>query len=241
MSDGTSAESLHSAAARACQRVPQRGVDRRRRGRVVVRLDLDRVGEVTERFAQQRGASSPDWPGQRADVDLELDLSGMTLVFVPPCATVGANVVCVHACQCRAMPIGSSASAPAEVVRVEQRGGELGIECMPSTNWRHDSWICVCGLVLGDAAHDLGRGDERVVGAERLRAVARRAAAPVIFVQNVPFSPTSTGRRGARGRRHLEPARLGEHVVGVDRVALVVEQPVARPTCPSASSSATAR
>ncbi len=39
--------------------------------------------------------------------------SGITFVLVPPWATVGANVVCVHACQWRATPTGSSASASA--------------------------------------------------------------------------------------------------------------------------------
>ena len=116
-----------------------------------------------------------------------------------------------------------------ELVGVEQRAPISGSRPMPSMKRRHASWICVCGLVLGEAAHDLGRGDERVVGAERLRPVAGRARARVSFDQNVPFSPTSTGRRVPVGRRHLEPARLGEHVVGVHRVALVLEQPVGAP------------
>ena len=51
----------------------------------------------------------------------------------------------------------------------------------------------------------------------------------VSFDQKVPFSPTSTGRRVPLGVGHLEPTRLGEHVVGVHRVALVVEQPVRAP------------
>ena len=69
---------------------------------------------------------------------------------------------------------------------------------MPSTNRRQTSPICVCGLVLVDPPHDLGRGHERVVGAERLRPVARRAVTR-IFDQNVPFSATITGSRGPAG------------------------------------------
>ena len=43
---------------------------------------------------------------------------------------------------------------------------------------RQVSWMCVGGRYVGEPAHDLGRGHERVVGAERLRRVAGRARAP---------------------------------------------------------------
>ena len=43
-------------------------------------------------------------------------MSGMTLVFVPPWITVGAKVVCVHAWNCRAMPIGSASHSSTNAV-----------------------------------------------------------------------------------------------------------------------------
>ena len=49
--------------------------------------------------------------------------------------------------------------------------------------------------------------------------------------QYEPFSPTITGRRGPLARRHLEAARLGDDVVGLHRVALVLERGARRPTC----------
>ena len=47
--------------------------------------------------------------------------------------------------------------------------------------------------------------------------------------QYEPFSPTITGRRGPLARRHLEAARLGDDVVGLHRVALVLEQVLGAP------------
>ncbi len=47
-------------------------------------------------------ACSPLWPGSVRMSTSISTRSGMTFVFVPPCTTVGANVVCVHECAMRA-------------------------------------------------------------------------------------------------------------------------------------------
>ena len=171
----------HSRRRHPRQRVPQRRVDRRLGGRVVVRLDLDLVGEVAERLAQQRRRRPrPVWPGSVRMSTSSSTRSGITFVFVPPCddrrreRRVRARV---H--DGATSPSGSSASASRKLLGVEQRLADLGrVAACPSTNWRHDVVDLGLGPVLGDAPHDLGRGDERVVGAERLRPVPGRAAAP---------------------------------------------------------------
>ena len=64
-----------------------------------------RVGEVADRVHQQRLAPPRrDWPGSVRMSTWSSTRSGMTLVFVPPCTTVGANVVCVHECAMRDEP-----------------------------------------------------------------------------------------------------------------------------------------
>ena len=90
---------------------------------------------------------------------------------------VGANVVCVQACAWRASPIGSVLAELAEVLLVEQRRVPLGPE-VDTLDEAPPRLVDVRGRPeLGEPAHDLGRGHERVVGAERLRRVTRRAAA----------------------------------------------------------------
>ena len=73
-----------------------------------------------------------------------------------------------------------------------------GSKCIPSTNWRHDSWICVCGRKSAmrrttsaavTSALSVRNGCEPCPGVPCTR----------ILVQNVPFSPTSTGSRGPAG------------------------------------------
>ena len=84
-------------------------------------------------------------------------------------------------------------------------------------------------LVGREPAHDLGRLDQRVVGAERHRAVAGRAPHAQAAPRRRPSRPTVIVTRLAAIGAHHEPARLGEHVVGGDRVALVVERPLGTP------------
>ena len=103
--------------------------------------------------------------------------SGITLVLVPPCATVGANVVCVH------VPMtgeaeGQLSQRVGEVLGVEQRVGDVGVEVHAFDEQPPRLVDLRLRLVLGDAAHHLGGGDQGVVGAERLGAVAGRAVHP---------------------------------------------------------------
>ena len=154
--------------------------------------------------------------------------SGMTLVFVPPCATVGANVVCVHACQCRAIPSGQFGESAVEPGGIEERGRHFGVEVHPLHELTPRLVDLRLGPVLGDASHDLGRGHERVVGVERLRSVSGRPVHADLGPERA-LLPHQHGEPRSGRRRDLEAARLREHVVGVHRVALVVEQPVGTP------------
>ena len=70
----------------------------------------------------------------------------MTLVFVPPCATVGANVVWVQACTSRDMPSGQLGEHVGQLDGVEQRVGAAPAgSCIPSTKRRHTSCMCASG------------------------------------------------------------------------------------------------
>ena len=95
---------------------------------------------------------------------------------------------------------------------------------------RHVSCTTVAGRYSDEPAHHLGRGHERVVGAERLARVAGRArhrdAAPVRTLLTHDHRQPRTGGAG-----HLEAAGLGDHVVGHHRVALVVDEMARAPRC----------
>ena len=54
---------------------------------------------------------SPVSPGTVRTSTWSSTASGITFVFTPPCAIVGANVVRVIACSSRARPIWSSAAS----------------------------------------------------------------------------------------------------------------------------------
>ena len=200
MRNGTSAEPSHSRALTRAERVPQRRVDRRRGRRVVVRLDLDRVGEVAERLAQQRAwRRRRVWPGSVRMSTSSSTWSGITLVFVPPCTTVGANVVCVHACAWRASPSGSSASAPSKSSGSRSAAVISGVEVHALdelaprlVDLRRRAGTRRCGArprPRSRARCRCGTAATRGPGVPRTR----------IFDQYVPFSPTSTGRRGPAG------------------------------------------
>jgi hypothetical protein len=143
-------------------------------------------------------AWSPVWPGSVRMSTSRSTRSGITFVFVPPCTTVGANVVCVHACQWRAMPSGSSESALWNSSESRSAPAISGSSCMPSMKRRQESWIWVSGRYSAirrttsaavTSALSVRNGCEPCPGVPRT----------VSFDQNVPFSPTTTGRRGPTG------------------------------------------
>ncbi len=155
--------------------------------------------------------------------------SGITLVFVPPWITVGANVVCVHEYTTRDRPSGSVAGEIAQLVvlRGGRRGTRAGTACprrSRATCRRSGS----AGRYSCEAPHDLGRRDHGVVGAERLRRVPGRPAHSELRPVRALLVDHHR-QAGAHRRRDLEAARLGQHVVGVHRVALVLDQPLGAP------------
>ena len=78
------------------------------------------------------------------------------------------------------------------------------------------------------APDDLRRGDNRIVGAERLRRVSGRPAHSELRPVRALLVDHHR-EAGSGGCRDLEPARLGQHVVGVHGVALVLDQPLRAP------------
>ena len=123
MSDGTSAEPSHR---RALVRASEshNGVSV---GDDVAGSSFDSISTRSARSPSASRssavASAPLWPGSVRMSTSRSTRSGMTLVFVPPWTTVGANVVCVHAWDWRAIPSGSSASAPSKSSGLEERLG----------------------------------------------------------------------------------------------------------------------
>ena len=101
--------------------------------------------------------------------------SGIVFVFWPPCTTFGDTVVCEQAWAMRASPgsseaIASSMRAGSVSARTHVVGQVHRLD--PGPPEVVELWLPAVGR---QAAHDLGRGDEGVVGAERHRAVARGA------------------------------------------------------------------
>ena len=91
--------------------------------------DLDRVGEVTERVAQHREHVGTGLAGQRADVDLEVDAVG-DHVGLRAAVRDGRRERRVRARVPTGAPSpsGSSSQRVVELVGIEERGGELGLE-----------------------------------------------------------------------------------------------------------------
>ena len=172
--------------------------------------------------------SAPRWPGSVRMSTSISTLSGMTLVLVPPVMTVGANVVWVHACACRARPIGSSWQNSVRRLSSSSAALNSAPKSTPSMKRRHVSWMCVGGSYSAS---------RRTTSAAVTSALSVRNgcdACPgvpgtVMRHQYEPFSPTMTGRRGPCGGRHLEAARLGDDVVGLHRVALVLDHVLRAP------------
>ena len=75
-------------------------------------------------------------------------------------------------------PSGQLIAQGDEAVGVEEVGDDLGRQADVLDEAAPRVVDLRLGLVLGEAAHDLGRLHQRVVGAERLRRVTRRARHP---------------------------------------------------------------
>ena len=122
ISDGISAEPSQSRAVTRLS-VSHRGVSIGDCGRrIVVRLDVDDVGEVTERVAAgARARQDRSDPGSVRMSTSSDTWSGITLVLVPPCATVGANVVWVHAWNVRGEPEREVDDGFVDLLGVEQQ------------------------------------------------------------------------------------------------------------------------
>jgi len=147
--------------------------------------------------------------------------SGITFVLVPPWMIVGANVVWVHACAWRA----TNRQFLAEVVQralVEQPRIPLGSEVDTLDELSPRVVDHRRRSIFGEAAHDLGRGHERVIGAERLRRVARRAAHRDATPVRTLLADDHRQARAFRVRL-LETAGFGHDVVGGDRLVFARE------------------
>ena len=81
------------------------------------------------------------------------------------------------------------------------------------------------GPVLVDAADDLGRLHQRVVGAQRLGTVARGAPHGERAPEGPFLAHDDRQASHAVGAVHRESARLGDHVVGIDVVGGVPAEP----------------
>ena len=83
--------------------------------------------------------------------------------------------------------------------------------------------------VLGEPAHDLGRGHERVVGTERLRRVTRRAAHRDATPVRALLADDHRQPRTRSAVGIWKPPGFGDDVVGAHRVAFVLEQVLGAP------------
>ena len=139
------------------------------------------------------------WPGSVRMSTSTSTESGITLVLVPPWMTVGANVVCVHACAWRASPIGSSSQKSASVSSVEQ----VRVPLRPEV----DALDEAAPRVVDHASAAGTRRGALTISAAVTNALSVRNGCDawpgvprtVMRHQYEPFSPTITGRRGPRG------------------------------------------
>ena len=131
----------------------------------------------------------------------------------------------VQACRCRCAPgVRQVGEQVVDRVLVEHRGRHVGFEVERCDLAAPQLVEARRRPVVGDARHDLGRGDERVVRAVRHRAVPGRAA----HAEPAP-------RDALLAHRHVdaamalaavvETAALGEQVVAADRVGVLVGDP----------------
>ena len=148
MNGTISAVLVEARAASRASDIPQRRVDGRGRRRRRRRRDEARPCRRGRRgprraCARPRPRSGRAACGCRSAGRRE---SGITLIFVPPWAMVGAKVVWVQAWNWRAMPIGSASMAPMKSSgdRAAGRPAPPGSPS-PSRNRRQMSWISVAG------------------------------------------------------------------------------------------------
>ena len=155
-------------------RVPQRRVGRRRRRFVLVeRRDLRARQQVAERVFEHGADVGAALPGKSPDVDFELDGVGDHIRLG---ATVhdrrGKGGVCTGV-RLAGEPDRQLLAEVGEGGFVEEAFVPLGPEVDAFDEATPRLVNVRRGPVLGETFHDLGRGDEGVVGAERLRSMAR--------------------------------------------------------------------
>ena len=109
------------------------------------------------------------------------------------------------------------------------RRGRRHRDPSPSTRAVHRSSSCGAISVGHEPTHDLRRGDEGVVGAVRHRAVAGGAGDPEPQPRE-PLLGDADGDAAPAVVADLRPAAgLGEHVVGADRVPVVIDHVLGAP------------
>jgi hypothetical protein len=179
--------------------------------------------------SSRRCTSAAAWSGQGADVELEVDGVGDHVGLRAAVdhrggdGGVGAGVeLAAHAqrqgSQMASTKPSSSSSGPL-ISPGSPSTRRTGARCRASGSRRPERV---------EAAHHLGRGDQRVVGAERLAGVAGRAPDP----QRAPVGALLAHdhrQAGARRRVDREPAGLGDDVVGGHVVAVLAHQGVGAP------------
>ena len=155
--------------------------------------------------------------------------SGIVFVFWPPWITFGDTVVWVQAWAMRAWSGGSDGEGVADRRRVRQRRAQV-VGQVDRREARRPQVVEPSRCAeRGEAAHDLGGGDQRVVRSVGHRAVARRAVdaqppprEPLLGdVDRDVAHPVVADRRVAAG--------LGQHVLGADGVPVVVEHVLGPP------------
>ena len=135
-------------------------------------------GEIAERVVEQLADVGGALAGQRADVDLDVDPIGNHVGLGAAVDDRGRERRVRARVRLARQPDRQRLAELGELVLVEQRRVPLGPE-VDAFDEAAPRVVDVRGRPeLGEAAHDLGRGHERVVGAERLRRVARACRAP---------------------------------------------------------------
>ena len=155
--------------------------------------------------------------------------SGIVFVFCPPCTTLGDMVVCVSAWHIRATGTGMC-SRVAKIVSVEVRPSRISSGRSIAATWaRQMSSMWAAGRYADEAAHDLGGLDQCVVGAERHRSVSGRP----VHSESAPGEALLADVHRHRSVTVVADGRpateFGQHVVGVDRVPVVLDHPLGSP------------
>ena len=134
--------------------------------------------------------------------------------------------MCVHAWRSRRLPAsGSASSSVVDLVRVEQHGLQLVGQAERVDPGRPQLGNRGRRPVVGEPLDHPGRLDERVVACGTAPSRDRVCPARVRRRHATPFSATLIPMNGASGGPGVQTAVLGEHVVGPDRVGMVVGHP----------------